>query len=249
MANVATETGSTTTERRSRWLFALVTTSLMTVAGLVAAVQQFALKYLWDQSTHTRTIGGVLFMLLGVAGICLPVLLFRYKRRFLSLRPSWQWLLAIGVPLTYVLAFALCMEASMRSTTLILPRPFTPMAVVVYETKDLRVEFRGGWKANLESSHSGANVQRGHDRLSSHLYQGFLRHPRRETVTIVGGVKQMDDGSVQIILDADATESIRFSVENLDDVEVRRDGQRIGESDSQSGKFQLTIMGRPRKDT
>ncbi|MCL4200921.1 MAG: hypothetical protein KJ000_00400 [Pirellulaceae bacterium] len=246
MADSATNTGSTATERRARWLFALVVSSIVTVAGLVAAVQQFGLKYLWDQSAHTRTIGGLLYMLLGVAGICLPVIVFRQKRRFLLLQPSRQWLLAIGVPLAYILAFALCMEASMRSTTLILARPFTPTAVIVYEPTDLRVEFRGGWKKNLESGYSGANMQRGDDRFSSHLYQGFLRHPRRETVAILGGVKQMDHGSVQIILDVVGTESVRCSVENLDKVEIRRDGQRIGESDSQSGTFQLTITGRPR---
>ena len=247
MTDVATETGSTATGHRSHWLFALVTTSIVTVAGLGAAVQQFVLKYLWDQSAHTRTIGGVLFMLIGVVGICLPILLVRHKRRFVPLRPSRQWLLAIGIPLAYVAGFALLMELSMRSTTLLLPRPFTPTAVLVYEPEDLHVEFRGGWKKHLESGHSGANMRRGDDRFSSQLFQGFQRHPRRETVTIVGAVKHLDDGSVQITLDVDATESVRFSVENLDGVEIHRDGQRIGESDSQSGQFQLRITGRPER--
>ena len=40
-------------------------TSLVTFAGLVVAVHQFALKYVWDEHAHTRTLGGLLFMSLG----------------------------------------------------------------------------------------------------------------------------------------------------------------------------------------
>jgi hypothetical protein len=226
MENVATETGSSTTERRSRWLFALVTTSLVTVAGLVIAVQQFVLKCLWDQSAHTRTIGGVLYMLLGVVGICLPLLLFRHKRRLLSARPSRQWLL-VGIPLAYMMAFALCLEASLRSTTLVLPRPFTPTAVVRYDASGSGVRIRGGWNPNLQSSSTDAKLHGGVDEFSAHLYQGFHRHPRHETITIVGRAKLLDGGAVQISLDVDAEEAIRFAVEDLADVKITRDGQPI----------------------
>jgi len=249
MAKVAPETGPSPTERRSRWAIALATASVVAVAGLVFVIPQFVVKYLWDQSAHARTIGGVVSMLLGVVGICLPILLLRKKQHFLSLRPSRQWLLAIGVPLAYVLVFALCMEASLRSTTLVLPRPFTPTAVVRYDPGGSGVKFRGGWNPILESGSTDAKLQDGVEEFSSYLYQGFVRHPRREAISIVGRAKLLDDGAIQITLDVDAKESVRFSVQNLDNVKISRDGQPISEADSQSGKFQVTITGRPKKDT
>ena len=224
-------------------------TSLVALTGLVIAIQQFVVKFLWDQSAHPRTVGGVLYLLLGVIGIGLPILLLRNKQRFLALRPSRQWLLAIGANVAYILVLALCMEASVRSATLILPRPFTPTAVVRYNPVGSGIEFRGGWKPNLESGSNDANLQAGAEQFSSHLYQGFMRHPRRETVRIIGRAKLVDDGTVEITLDVDAKEAVRFSIENLGDVTISRDGHPIGPSDSQAGKFQVTITGRPKKDT
>ncbi len=249
MANVTTETGPLTTERRTRWVIALATTSLVAVAGLVFAGPQFVVKFLWDQSAHSRTIGGVGCLLLGVVGIGAPIALLGKKQRFLALRPSRQWLLAIGVPVAYVLVFALCMEASLRSTTLILPRPFTPTAVVRFNPGGSGVKFRGGWNPILESGSTDAKLQEGVEQFSSHLYQGFIRHPRRETITIVGRTRLLDDGAVQITLEVDAKEPVRFLVQNLDNVKITRDGQRISETDSISGKHQVTIMGRGKKDT
>lgn len=252
MANVTPETDSATTERHPRWLFALVTTSLVTVAGLVAAVQQFVVKFLGDQSAHTRTLWGLLYMLLGVVGVCLPVLLLRYKKRFLSLGPSRQWVVSLGIPTVYVLAFAFCMDASTRSTTLIVPRR-TPTAVVHFEPTKMRVivVFRDGWTGQeLEYGSNRADLRRGDQRFSAALYQGFMRRiPRRETVSISGRVKQLGNGTIQMTLDVDAREPVRLAVENLENVQVRRDGERIGESTSQSGTFQLTITGRSSKDT
>ena len=248
MANTTVATGPITTQRQSRWLIALAMSSLVAVAGLVFAGPQFVVKFLWDQSAHTRTLGGVVCMLLGVVGIGLPILLLREKQRFLAQRPSRQWLLAIGVPLAYVVVFALCMEASLRSTTLVLPRPFTPTAVVHYDPGGSGVRIRGGWNPILESGSTDAKLQDGVEEFSAHLYQGFLRHPRRETVTIVGRTKLLDDGTAQITLAVDAEEAVRFSVENLADVKIARNGQPIDASDSQSGKFQVTITGRPKKN-
>jgi len=248
MADLATNTGPATTERRSRWMFAIGTTSLVTIAGFGLAIFLFVQKYLYDQSAHARTVGGVLFMLLGVVGLCLPMVLLRNRRRFLSLRPSRQWLLAAGIPLAFVSVLAVCWEASLRSANLILPRPFTPTAVVRYDPGDSRVEFRGGWRPVVGPGGSNdAEVQNGTEHFSSYLHQGFIRHPDRETIAIVGRAKKLNEGTVQIILDVEAKESVRFSVENLDDVTITRDGHPLGESDSQSGTFQMTITGRPKK--
>ncbi len=251
METVAPETGSATADRRLGWWFALVPTSVVTVAGLIVALQQFVVKFLWDQSAHTRTPAGVLYMLLGLVGICLLVLLFRFQARLLSLPPSRRWLLAIGIPLAYALAFGLFMEASTRSTNLILPRR-TPTAVVLYEPADMRVGvwFRDRWtESDMESSYNHAHLKRGDERFSASLYQGFMRRiPRREMATISGRVKQFDDDTIQISLDVDAMEPVLFSVENIEHVKVVRDGQSIGESESQSGEFQLTITGHVKDD-
>jgi hypothetical protein len=153
MTNNASDTAR---DRSTRWKLAVAIMGLTSTAGLILAVQQFVLKFLWDQSAHTRTAGGILFMLLGAFGICLPILLARQKARFLALTPSRQWMAAFGIPLCYVSAFVLCMEASMRSATLILPRPFTPTAVLRYDPGDARVQFQGGWKPRLESGYNDA---------------------------------------------------------------------------------------------
>ena len=248
MADVATNTGPATTERRSRWIFAIGATSLVAVAGFGLAVLQFVQEFLYDQSAHTRTAGGVLFMLLGVVGLSLPVVLLRNRRRFLSLRPSRQWLLAAGIPLAFVSALAVCWEASLRSANLILPRPFTPTAVIRYDPGGSRVEFRGGWRPDVgPGGYNDAEVLNGIEHFSSYLHQGFMRHPDRESIAIVGRAMELNEGTVQIILDVEARESVRFSVENLDDVTITRDGHPLGEPDSQSGTFQITITGRPKK--
>jgi len=248
MADLTTNPGPATTVRRSRWIFAIGTTSLAAFAGLGLAILQFVQEFLYDQSAHMRTVGGVLFMLLGVVGICLPMVLLRQRRRFLSLRPSRQWLLAAGIPLAFASVLAVCWEASLRSANLILPRPFPPTAVVRYDPGDSRVEFRGGWKPVVgPGGHNDAEVRNGAEHFSSYLHQGFIRHPDRETIAIVGRAKKLNDETVQIILDVDAKEPVRFSVENLDDVAITRDGHPLGKSDSQSGTFQITITGRPKK--
>ncbi|MBA3311962.1 MAG: hypothetical protein M3552_18330 [Planctomycetota bacterium] len=232
-------------------MIALATTSLVTVAAFAFAVHQFVLKYLYDQSSYTRTPGGVLMIMLGFAGICLPIVLLRKRQRFLSLRPSRQWLLTVGISLVYVLVLAVCLEASHRSRTIILPRPFTPTAIVHYRPGDSRVEFRGGWRPDVgPAGYNDAEVLAdGSEEFSSYLHQSFIRdaHAGPETVAIIGRAERGNDGSVQIILEVDAREAIRFSVENLDDVTIMRDGRPLVESQSQSGTFQVTITGRLKK--
>lgn len=246
MANAASVTVPATPEgsMRLRWGVALASTSLVVTVGLVVAIQQFVLKFLWDQSAHTRTVGGVLYLLLGVVGIGLPILLYRKRRQFLALSPTRQWLLALLVPVAYVLAFALCMECPMRSTFLVVPRPFTSTAVVQISSDKSGVEFRGGWRPDLESGRNDARNQDGVEQFSSHLYQSFLRHPRRETVTIVGRTERLNDGTVQVTLDVDATEPVRFSAENLESVQITRDHQPIAESNARSGNYEVIITGR-----
>jgi hypothetical protein len=227
-------------------------TWLVAVLAFVFAVHQFVLKFLYDQSSYTRTPGGVLLILLAFAGICLPIAILRNRQWFLSLRPWRQWLLALGVPLAYVLVLAVCLEASHRSRTIILPRPFTPTAIVHYRPGDSRVEFRGGWRRHVgPAGYNDAEVlPDGSEEFSSYLAIGFIRGALwgRETVAIVGRAQRREDGSVRIVLDVDAREAIRFAIANLDDVTILRDGRPLVESQSQTGQFQVTITGRPTAD-
>lgn len=244
-----TETCLPRSDRHASWLLALVLTWLGTVAGFSLALHQFVLKYLYDQSSYTRTAGGVAMILLGFAGICLPIILRRNRQRFLSLPTLRQWLLAVGLPMAYVLVLAGCLEASQRSRTILLPRPFTPTATVHYRPGDSRVEFRGGWRPDVgPAGYNDANVlPDGSEEFSSYLFQSFIRDALAgpETVAIVGRAKRDSDGIVQIVLDVHAKEAIHLAVRNLDDVRILRDGQPLVESQPQSGTFQVTITGRP----
>jgi hypothetical protein len=240
-------------DRRAPWRIALVLTWLVALAGFAFALHQFILKYLYDQSSYTRTAGGVVMILLGFAGICLPILLRRNRERFVSLPALRQWLLAVGLPVAYVLVLAGCLEASQRSRTIILPRPFTPTAIVHYRPGDSRVEFRGGWRPDVgPAAYNDADVlPDGSEKFSSYLSQKFIRDALGgpETVAIVGRAKRESNGIVQIVLDVDAKEAIHFTVRNLDDVKIMRDGQPLVESQPQSGTFQVTITGRLSDDT
>lgn len=245
MPQLAIEPESGAMQGNSRYLIAVVTASILAIAGVAIAIQQFYLKYLWDQSAHTRTIGGVLFQLMGLFAVCLPLLLFYHQRRFRSLVASRQWLVIIGVPIVYVLLFAICVECSMRSTHLILARPFIPTAVVRFNPKEPIIKFQGGWRQSLEEAYDHNLLRDGKDEFSAHLYQGFLRHPSRETITIKGHSKLLNDGMGQIQVDVDAQEPVLFTVDNLADFSITRDGQPISLLEPLSGKFRLTIKGRP----
>jgi hypothetical protein len=245
MATIRSTTDVDASMLHTRWRTAFLTTLLVTGIGLVIAVQQFCLKFLWDQSAHTRTVGGVLYMTLGVVGVGLPLLLCRYKRSFLSLTRFQQGVAAIAIPSVYLLAFAFCMETSMRSTTLVFARPFIPRAVVHFNPNGSHVEFEGGLRKDIESGYSPANKRAGVHEFSAFLYQGFLRHPRQQTVKIVGREDELNDGTVQITLDIDADEAIRLSAENLEDVRITKHGEPIGTSESQSGEFRIIITGQP----
>jgi hypothetical protein len=227
---------------------AFALTTVVAVSGFILAAQQFVLKFLWDQSAHTRTIAGVLYMTLGVIGLALPFLLYRFRSRIAALSRAGQWLAALGVPLAYVVVFGACMVLSQRSTTLVLPRPFAPTAVLRYTPGSSRVEFHGGWNPEVNSAgYSDAHVINGVEHFSSYLYQGFLNYSRQETVKIAGRAEPTGNGRVQVTLTVDAKEPIKFAAQNLDDATILRDGKAIAESRAQSGTFDIVITGRPRE--
>lgn len=236
------------------WWFALAIWLLVAAAGFVLTCNQFFVNYLYDQNAHTRTLGGLLAMLLGLVGIFLPVLLIRNKDRFLSWRRPRRCLLAFGIPVLYVLVLILFLEASLRSTNLILPRPALPTAVLRYHPGDSRVEFRGRWGGGGGSN--DAEMREGVEHFSSHIDQGFIKgflpgaphHPDRRLVTIVGRAKRTNPGLVQIFLDVDAEETFQFAVENLDKVKMSSGGKPVGNSVLQSGRYQIMITGRTKKD-
>jgi uncharacterized membrane protein YhaH (DUF805 family) len=255
MATVHSEANPHTPEGRCVWRIALALTVLVAVASLVLACNQFFVNYLYDQNPHTRTLGGILLMLLCVVGICLPTLLLRTRRKFLSLRRSGQWLLALGIPVLYMFMLILCAEASLRSTNLILPRPALPTAVLSYQPGDSRIEFRGRWGGGGGSN--DAEIMDGVEHFSSHIDQGFVdgflpgapHHPDRRIVTIVGRAKRPNAGIAEVVLDVDAQEEFLIAVENLDNVKMTRDGEPVGNWALPAGKYQVTMSGRPKRDT
>ncbi len=255
MTNVETQSEQTTLARRSRWPLAIIFTSLVTLAGFIVALQQFTGKFLWDESLHTRTIGGVLYMLLGLVGLYLPYRLIRRREQFPNLSPPRQWFNILGVPLLYLLAFAACFEASLRSKTMILPRPFTPTIVVIYDTSlapqsRTRIEFRNALRQDHLTSifDRRSNDDDVVERFHAGYDEGFLRHhDRLQMATLDGETRQLEDGLVKISIHVDAKERLQFSVLGLDNVVITRDGDSINESDAKSGKYQVVIIGQPKK--
>jgi len=225
-------------------------TIVVALAGVALTMNQFFINYLHDQNPHTRTLGGILMMLLGIASIGLPIVLFRTKKNFLSLGPWRGLLLAVAVPAFYVMVLVLCVEASLRSTCLILPRPELPLAVLRYRPNQTTIKFQGRWGGGGGSENT--EVKQGVEHFASHIDQGFMKgflpgapdHPDSRIITIAGEAKALKGDMVQIALDVDAMESFRFDVENLDDIEVTRDDQVVPNSMLPSGKYQVTVSGR-----
>jgi len=253
MTNVQRVPDDSAPPRQWSWWAALVIATAVTIAGVALAMNQFFINYLHDQNPHTRTLGGILVMFFGIASISLPLLLILKKRNFVSLGPWWGWLLAVAVPAVYVMVLGLCLEAALRSTTLILPRPELPMAVLKYRPNETRIKFLGRWGGGGGSY--DAEVKQGVEHFSSHIDQGFINgflpgapdHPDRRIITIGGQAKALKEDMVQIALDVDALESFRFDVENLDDIDVTRDDQVIPNSMLPTGKYRVTIIGRLKK--
>lgn len=175
------------------WIVACTATLMLSIAGLVVAVQQFVVKYQIDNWAHTRTLAGVLFMLQGVLGVFLPVLVFRKRKTFASLSSSRQWLAAFVIPLIYVSLFALLVETSLRSTTMILHRAETP--IVGFEYGKLHVEF--ATRKGRTGSFNHIETVDGVERFSA----GYktCHSPRRDYSTHVeihGQAQRQADGTI-----------------------------------------------------
>lgn len=243
---------------KSHWVLAFALTTLVTAAGFVVALQQFIAKFLWDESLHTRTIGGALYMSLGLAGLYLPLRLLGKRSHFAQLSSARQWLNTLGVPVLYVLAFVACVEASMRSTNVILPRPFTPIVVVTYNASLPRIhkhrtgiEFRNAIREDHLTGGFGHRSRRDDDveRFQADYDEGFLRHDERlRMATFDGETRLLEDGRIQVSIEVDAKERLQFDVRGLDNVVITRDGKTIDRSDARSGKYEIVIVGHPAKE-
>src|SRR5688500_11801426 len=92
MTDVQRMFGDPAPERQWIWRAALAITTLVAIAGVAVSMNQFFINYLHDQNPHTRTLGGILVMLLGIAGIGLPIVLIRKRQSFVSLGLWRGWL-------------------------------------------------------------------------------------------------------------------------------------------------------------
>ncbi|MEQ9586511.1 MAG: hypothetical protein RJS97_00825 [Parvibaculaceae bacterium] len=257
MTNVETQSAQAMPPRQPRWPFAMTIVSLVTFAGLVVAVHQFALKYLWDEHAHTRTLGGMLFMSLGLFGLYLPFRLIRQRNQFAGFPPARQRFNALGVPLLYALAYAACIGAALQSDTLILPRPFAPTAVVTYDGsqrfgRQTSIRFSNAIRDQLPGSggfdHS-ANTDDTVERFTASFRQIFLGRENKEMGTLDGETRVREDGRAEIAINVNAKERLQFSVLGLDDVAITRDGESIDEFDAKPGKYKIVIVGRPKNGT
>jgi len=257
MTNVESQSEQAMPSRRSRWRFAMAITSLVTFAGLIVAVHQFALKYVWDEHAHTRTLGGLLFMSLGLLGLYLPFRLIRQRNQFADFSTARQWYSVLGVPLLYLLAYAACIGAALRSDTLILPRPFAPTAVVTYDGsqrfgRQTNIKFSNAIREQLPGSggfgHS-ADTDDTVEWFNASFTQIFMGRQNKGMGTLDGETRVREDGRVEIAIHVNAKERLQFSVLGLDDVAITRDGESISEFDAKPGKYRIVIVGRPKSGT
>ena len=72
------------------------------------------------------------------------------------------------------MAMGLCLEAALRSTTLILPRPELPTAILRYRPSETRIKFVGRWGGGGGDSNDTEVIQ-GVEHFSSHIDQGFIK--------------------------------------------------------------------------
>ena len=203
--NIETQSKESDSRRRSWWKLAIATMSLVVVPGLLVSVLQPG-KYVWDESDHARTIGGVLHILLGFLGASLLVFLIRKKRQFAELPTIRQWIVVVVFPLCFGGVYALSIAASRRSTTLVVPRLFAPTAVVSYDVAQspqqrTEIEFRN----TLRSHHPGGRFAHRSDgdhdveRFSAVFERRFLRRPAETDATLEGHTRMLGNGTVEII--------------------------------------------------
>lgn len=131
---------------------------------------------------------------------------------------------------------------------MILPRADTPKAVVSYDKGRTYIEFRcrrgspgPGGLNHIETRDGGELVSAEYENAYSPR-RGYSTH-----VVIHGQAQQLQEGTIQFDLDVAADEPIRVAVEGLEIVEMTRGDKPLDESESLSGKFRVTIVGRVTK--
>ncbi len=231
------------------WRSALLASGLAGLIGAGLAVAQFAIKFVHDQSAHTRTVWGLLFMALGLLGPALPLLLFLKREAFARLGTRRKWAVAIAIPALYGALFGLCMVASTYSKTVLMGRASLAL-LVRYDPADPRRPTRITMHGLRRELASGTIYPDGGDRprrLSFKGYETYLRFPQEETIRCEGATRIPDDGSVEITLDFDAREAFRLRVEGLADVELTLGGVVVPDRTRFGrGKHQVVIKGNPK---
>lgn len=233
--------------RQLTWRLALVTSGLAGLVGLTLAMQLFLLKFLYDQSAHARTIWGLLFMLLGVLGPVLPLLLIRSRRVFARLERTKQWAAIVAIPALYGAALAVCVVASTSTRTLVMGRPGLTLLVRFDPAHPNRLTdiTMHGLRRELPSGRNWDDDGATH-RLHFQGYQTYLRYPREVTIRAEGTTRVRDDGRVEIALSLDAKETFRLQVESLAEVQITRDGGAVSDDAKfRPGKCEAVIIGRP----
>jgi hypothetical protein len=228
--------------------FGLVVLGIFGLIGFVFGVQQFLVKFLYDQSAHTRTIWGLLYLLLSILGPALPLLLILKRKAFARLGRARRWAVVLAIPMLYWTAIVLCMVASTDTKTLIINRaglkllvrldPANPNRPASVEMHGLMRELPWGRSRDADA---GTN--------SFHFmgYQTYRRFPNDVTISARETSRVRDDGSVELTLETNATETFRLQVEGLAKIQITRNGQPVSNQTSFApGKHQISVIGHPK---
>jgi hypothetical protein len=218
------------------------------LAGLIIGLQQFLLKFLYDQAAHTRTIWGLLFMLLGILGPALPLLLFLKRKAFARLAPGKRWAVILAIPVLYLSAIGLCILASTHTKTLIIHQMGLNIFVRVDPANPSRIaslELRG---PSLKPYSFGyLSPDDGTNRFHFKARQSYVRFPETVTIKADGTSRVRDDGNVEIMLDFDAAEPFRLHAHGLANIRMERDRETVpNPTKFKPGKYRITITGRPK---
>jgi hypothetical protein len=234
--------------RPMTWKLALLTSGFAGLVGLTIAVQQFVVKFLYDQSAHTRTFWGILFMILGFIGPAMPLLLVFSRRAFARLGKSRQWVALTATPAFYSAALALCLVASVHTKTLIMDRPGLTVVVRYDRAKpnEPMSAVSQGLMRELPSG-SGYRAPDGRPRrFHFEAHQNYLRFPQEVTISLEGTDRLRDDGNVEITLNFEVKETFRLQLEGLADVQITVSGKPVSDQPKlEPGEYPIVIIGRP----
>ena len=245
---------SLTAGARMRWAVCLV---LLAVVGSLAhliAVQQFVVKFWTDMWAYTRTVPGIAFLALAFCGPLLPILLYRRRAWFLSLRRWRQWLATIGLPTGYLVALGLLLAAALLwFPTPIFARPHPTKAAIKYDPRErpARTEVRLHSGRNGTRQVGGGYRTRMRDGVErwaatdgpSNAAGGFSPFPGRPP-TIAGRTERLPDGAVRMTLDVDTVDPLTFEFAGLAGVELLRGGRPHDPAEPRSGRYTLVVTGR-----